>query len=66
MSEAAVITRDGLDALIAALATVGYRVCGPTVRDQAIVYDDIEGIDDLPEGVQGGIAPMTTPCQGST
>ena len=50
MSEAAVITRDGLDALIAALATVGYRVCGPTVRDQAIVYDDIEGIDDLPEG----------------
>lgn len=50
MSEAAVITRDGLDALIAALATAGYRVCGPTMRDQAIVYDDIEGIDDLPEG----------------
>jgi len=50
MGEAAVITRDGLDALIAALGTAGYRVCGPTVRDQAIIYDDIESSDDLPEG----------------
>jgi ferredoxin len=46
----AVLTRDGLDALIAALGTAGYRVCGPTVRDQAIVYDDIDSTRDLPEG----------------
>ena len=46
----AVLTRDGLDALIAALARAGYRVLGPTRRDQAIVYDDIVGIADLPEG----------------
>ena len=49
-SESVVLTRDGLQGLIAALATAGYRVCGPTVRDQAIVYDDIDGVDDLPAG----------------
>ena len=48
--QTAVLTRDGLDALIAALASAGYRVCGPTVRDGAIVYDDIAGTRDLPEG----------------
>jgi hypothetical protein len=26
----------------------GYRVIGGTVRDQAIVYDDIASVDDLP------------------
>jgi sulfhydrogenase subunit beta (sulfur reductase) len=46
----AILTRDGLDALIAALGTAGYRVCGPIVRDQVIVYDDIDGVGDLPEG----------------
>jgi len=48
--QAAVLTRDGLDALIAALARAGYRVLGPTRRDEAIVYDDIAGVADLPEG----------------
>ena len=45
-----VLTRAGLDALIGALRTAGYRVCGPTVRDQAIVYDDIDSTGDLPAG----------------
>jgi ferredoxin len=48
--QTAVLTRDGLDALIAALARAGYRVLGPTRRDEAIVYDDIAGIADLPAG----------------
>ncbi len=47
---AAILTRDGLQALITALAAAGYRVVGPTLRDQAIVYDDIGGADDLPAG----------------
>jgi sulfhydrogenase subunit beta (sulfur reductase) len=46
----AVLTRDGLQALIDTLARRGYRVVGPTLRDQAIVFDDIEGIADLPAG----------------
>jgi len=45
-----VIDRDGLGQLLAALAADGYRVVGPTVRDRAIVYDDIASPADLPEG----------------
>ena len=51
MSEAkAAIDVDGLQALIGALTARGYKVLGPTVRDGAIVYDDIEGVTDLPAG----------------
>ena len=45
-----VLTPAGVDALIKGLAGRGYRVLGPTVRDGAIVYDDIDGIADLPAG----------------
>jgi sulfhydrogenase subunit beta (sulfur reductase) len=47
---AAVIDRNGLQALIDQLAAEGYRVIGPLRRDDAIVYDEITGIADLPEG----------------
>ena len=51
MSEAkAAITIDGLEALISALSARGYEVLGPTVRDDAIVYDEIAGVADLPAG----------------
>ena len=45
-----VITQQGLAALIAALRADGFRVLGPTRRDDAIVYDDIEALADLPAG----------------
>src|SRR5580692_12134102 len=48
--EPSVITRDGLAALIAGLHGDGFRVLGPTRRDDAIVYDDIETLADLPAG----------------
>ncbi len=48
--EPSVITRDGLAALIASLRADGFRVLGPTRRDDAIVYDDIETLADLPAG----------------
>ena len=44
------ITAAGLQLLIEALQRRGYRVLGPMLRDQAIVYDDIAGIADLPRG----------------
>ena len=44
----AVITMDGFAMLLDLLAERGYRVVGPTVRDQAIVYDDIAAVSDLP------------------
>jgi len=42
--------RSGLDAVVRELARAGYRVVGPTVRDGAIVYDDLTSGDDLPTG----------------
>ena len=46
----AVITQEGLAGLIGGLRAEGFRVIGPTLRDEAIVYDDIESLGDLPSG----------------
>ena len=46
----AVVARDDLQALIDALAGRGYQVVGPTVRDGAIIYDDVARLQDLPVG----------------
>jgi sulfhydrogenase subunit beta (sulfur reductase) len=45
-----ILTADGVAALLEALRRRGYRVIGPTVRDRAIVYDDIASLADLPRG----------------
>ena len=45
-----VIEPDALEALVAALRGRGYRVLGPTVRDGAIVYDELESAAELPVG----------------
>ena len=50
VAEQTILTTEGLQALLEALAGRGYRVLGPTLRDAAIVYDDIASIDDLPRG----------------
>ena len=44
------IEPEALDDLLGALATHGFRTVGPTVRDGAIVYDDIESAAELPIG----------------
>ncbi|HEY8125958.1 MAG TPA: 4Fe-4S dicluster domain-containing protein [Methylocystis sp.] len=47
---AAIITVEGLQDLLRAIRARGYRAIGPTVQNQAILYDDIESVDDLPRG----------------
>jgi ferredoxin len=42
--------QSGIDRLIHALADRGHQVIGPIVRNQALVYDEIDGVDDLPKG----------------
>ena len=42
-----------LQILIDALQSGGYEVVGPTVKDQVIVYDRIQGVADLPVGLTG-------------
>jgi sulfhydrogenase subunit beta (sulfur reductase) len=46
----AVVDVAAVDLLLAALRSDGYRVVGPTVRQGAIVHDDITTVDDLPVG----------------
>jgi ferredoxin len=50
VQESVVIEPGTLGSLVDALRGRGYRVLGPTVRDGAIVYDELEHADDLPVG----------------
>ncbi|HEY6926387.1 MAG TPA: 4Fe-4S dicluster domain-containing protein [Steroidobacteraceae bacterium] len=49
-AEPTALTESGLDALLQELKHRGYRVVGPMARDGAIVYDDLNGVSDLPRG----------------
>ncbi|HET9138130.1 4Fe-4S dicluster domain-containing protein [Actinophytocola sp.] len=44
------LARDGLDRLVEVLRERGYRVVGPTVRDGAIVLDELSSARELPAG----------------
>ena len=46
----AVVGPEALDDLVGALRERGFRVLGPTVRDGAIVYDELESAGELPVG----------------
>jgi sulfhydrogenase subunit beta (sulfur reductase) len=48
--KSAVISLDGLNELVVALRRRGYRVVGPSVRDGAVVYEELETAADLPIG----------------
>ena len=45
-----ILERDGLPQLLEALRQRGYQLVGPTVRDGAIVYDELTTVEDLPIG----------------
>ena len=45
-----IIDRTGLARLFAELRDGGYSLVGPTVRENAIVYAEISGLDELPQG----------------
>ncbi len=47
---ASFLPRSGLPELFAALHAAGRRIIGPTVSDGAIVYDEVESVEDLPIG----------------
>ena len=52
----AVLTPEGLDALIDALRAQGRQTLGPVVRDGAVALGELHGVEDLPRGwgdVQG-------------
>lgn len=45
-----VIDKEGVAQLIASLQRRGYQVVGPTLRDGAIAYEIVNGLEDLPAG----------------
>ena len=47
------------DFFIQAFKTCGYQTLGPTVRDHAIVYDEIASSDELPAGIGDAQEPGT-------
>ena len=51
------IARGALDALFTALQRRGYTCLGPTIRDHAIVIDEVASTRDLPEGWTDEHAP---------
>jgi len=50
MHEPSILRREHFDQLLDALKNRGYQVFGPTVRDGAIVYDELGSAADLPVG----------------
>jgi ferredoxin len=52
-----VLNRQGLNALVDVLAARGYRVVGPTVRDDAIVLAELASGAELPDGWGVEVAP---------
>ena len=45
-----VLERQHLQQLFEALTKRGYRIVGPTVRDRAVVYEELSSVSDLPVG----------------
>jgi ferredoxin len=50
MSEKVVFERNELNRLFITLRDQGYTVVGPTLQDEAIIYDELTSTEDLPEG----------------
>src|SRR5262245_523342 len=50
VAEQHVLTLEAFAALLGLLRADGYQVLGPRVRQGAIVYGEISGVDDLPAG----------------
>jgi ferredoxin len=48
--EVKVLERGDFPRLLELLSARGYRIVGPTLRDGAIVYEEIRSVADLPEG----------------
>ncbi|OAN51484.1 4Fe-4S dicluster domain-containing protein [Magnetospirillum moscoviense] len=48
---AVILDQAGLDGLLTAIRAKGWRTIGPRVADDAVIYDEIETVADLPMGV---------------
>ena len=51
------LDEEGLAQLLRTLVDAGRTLIGPRLRDAAIVYAPIDGVDDLPRGVVDDQSP---------
>ncbi|HKJ22416.1 MAG TPA: 4Fe-4S dicluster domain-containing protein [Gammaproteobacteria bacterium] len=49
--------RDDLQSLVDALKGLGYQCTGPRIRDGAVVYERVDRIEDMPQGMEDSQAP---------
>ena len=52
-----ILEKEGVQRLLEALRAKKYDLYGPTVRDDAVVYDTIASVDDLPVGLMDRQSP---------
>ena len=45
-----IVERKSIDVLFDILKKQGYRIIGPTVRDEAVIYEELDSANDLPIG----------------
>jgi len=64
-----VIDETGVSSLITLLKKIGYQTIGPQIRDGAVVYDELDSIQDLPVGwsdeQEGGTYRLVPGTKGS-
>ncbi|PLY15038.1 MAG: sulfite reductase subunit A [Sedimenticola sp.] len=53
----AILPAQSLQTLIDVVHSQGYRLIGPTLEDNAIVYDDLENVENLPLGISDRQSP---------
>jgi sulfhydrogenase subunit beta (sulfur reductase) len=51
------LARKQFGELMHAIKSAGYQIVGPTLKDGAIIYTDIESVDLLPEGIVQSVRP---------
>ena len=52
-----ILDKDGIGLLIGDLVGMEYQVIGPVLRDNAVIYDKIDGIADLPQSYKDEQSP---------
>jgi len=45
-----VIERKSMNILFDILRERGYKIVGPTIKERAIVYDELDSVEDMPVG----------------
>ena len=46
-----IVKKDAIESLLTLLKEQKFKTIGPTIRDNTIIYDELEKISDLPIGI---------------